>query len=221
MRRPLSRPFYVVPQKRLRITLTEKGRAARRTPITNTPPSAPTGLALTATTNAVMLSWNSATNSQTPASDGQRAVAPQSPAHRPDEWPDGVLERAGRGHVLRRWPLRHRDEHRFHSATHHHAHLQHQRHRLVGTADLRLVSATNREPEHFELNPHAEWQCESRDLARHQRGAVLSLGESVNLIIRCAHRVAPFSKGSSSLTTTRSSTGIALHCSPTARSVKV
>ena len=38
------------------------------TPITNTPPSAPTGLAMTATTNAVMLSWNSATDDQTPAS---------------------------------------------------------------------------------------------------------------------------------------------------------
>jgi hypothetical protein len=31
------------------------------TPVTNAPPGAPTGLALTATTNAVMLSWNSAT----------------------------------------------------------------------------------------------------------------------------------------------------------------
>src|SRR5207244_6914943 len=38
------------------------------TPLTNTPPSAPTGLAMTATTNAVMLSWNSATDGQTPAS---------------------------------------------------------------------------------------------------------------------------------------------------------
>ena len=38
------------------------------TPISNTPPSAPTGLAMTATTNAVMLSWNSATDGQTPAS---------------------------------------------------------------------------------------------------------------------------------------------------------
>jgi len=35
--------------------------------LTNSPPSAPTGLAMTATTNAVMLSWNSATDSQTPA----------------------------------------------------------------------------------------------------------------------------------------------------------
>ncbi len=35
---------------------------------TNTPPSAPTGLALTATANAVMLSWNSATDAQTSAS---------------------------------------------------------------------------------------------------------------------------------------------------------
>ncbi len=38
------------------------------TPLTNSPPSAPTGLAMTATTNAVMLSWNSATDGQTPAS---------------------------------------------------------------------------------------------------------------------------------------------------------
>ena len=38
------------------------------TPITNTPPSAPTGLAMTATDNAVMLSWNSATDDQTLAS---------------------------------------------------------------------------------------------------------------------------------------------------------
>jgi hypothetical protein len=38
------------------------------TPITNTPPSAPTGLAMTASSNAVMLSWNSATDGQTPAS---------------------------------------------------------------------------------------------------------------------------------------------------------
>ncbi len=38
------------------------------TPITNTPPSAPTGLAMTTTTNAVMLSWNFATDGQTPAS---------------------------------------------------------------------------------------------------------------------------------------------------------
>ena len=38
------------------------------TPLTNTPPSAPTGLAMTATTNAVMLSWNSTTDGQTPAS---------------------------------------------------------------------------------------------------------------------------------------------------------
>jgi hypothetical protein len=37
------------------------------TQLTNTPPSAPTGLAMTATTNAVMLSWNSATDGQTPA----------------------------------------------------------------------------------------------------------------------------------------------------------
>lgn len=36
------------------------------TPVTNTPPSAPTGLLMTATTNAVMLSWNSATDDQTP-----------------------------------------------------------------------------------------------------------------------------------------------------------
>ncbi|MGN6555361.1 MAG: FG-GAP repeat domain-containing protein [Verrucomicrobiota bacterium] len=35
--------------------------------ITNTPPGAPTGLALTATPNAVMLSWNSATDDQSPA----------------------------------------------------------------------------------------------------------------------------------------------------------
>jgi hypothetical protein len=38
------------------------------TPITNTPPSAPTGLAMTASSNAVMLSWNSATDDHTPAS---------------------------------------------------------------------------------------------------------------------------------------------------------
>jgi hypothetical protein len=38
------------------------------TPVTNTPPSAPTGLAMTASSNAVMLSWNSATDDQTPAS---------------------------------------------------------------------------------------------------------------------------------------------------------
>jgi hypothetical protein len=38
------------------------------TPVTNTPPSAPTGLAMTASSNAVMLSWNSATDGQTPAS---------------------------------------------------------------------------------------------------------------------------------------------------------
>src|SRR5205814_939114 len=38
------------------------------TPMTNTPPSAPTGLAMTASSNAVMLSWNSATDDQTPAS---------------------------------------------------------------------------------------------------------------------------------------------------------
>jgi len=38
------------------------------TPVTNAPPGAPTGLALTATTNAVMLSWNSATDDLTPAS---------------------------------------------------------------------------------------------------------------------------------------------------------
>src|SRR6185295_8750776 len=39
-----------------------------QTPLTNTPPSAPTGLAMTANSNAVMLSWNSATDGQTPAS---------------------------------------------------------------------------------------------------------------------------------------------------------
>ena len=38
------------------------------TPITNTPPTAPTGLALTATTGGAVLSWNSATDGQTPAS---------------------------------------------------------------------------------------------------------------------------------------------------------
>ena len=38
------------------------------TPISNTPPSAPTGLVMTASSNAVMLSWNSATDDQTPAS---------------------------------------------------------------------------------------------------------------------------------------------------------
>jgi hypothetical protein len=38
------------------------------TPVTNAPPAAPTGLALTATTNAVMLSWNSAVDDFTPAS---------------------------------------------------------------------------------------------------------------------------------------------------------
>jgi hypothetical protein len=38
------------------------------TPLTNTAPSAPTGLAMTASSNAVMLSWNSATDDQTPAS---------------------------------------------------------------------------------------------------------------------------------------------------------
>jgi hypothetical protein len=38
------------------------------TPVTNTPPTAPTGLAMTASSNAVMLSWNSATDDQTPAS---------------------------------------------------------------------------------------------------------------------------------------------------------
>jgi hypothetical protein len=37
------------------------------TPVTNAPPAAPTGLALTATPNAVMLSWNSATDDFTPA----------------------------------------------------------------------------------------------------------------------------------------------------------
>jgi hypothetical protein len=37
------------------------------TPVANAPPSAPTGLVLTATTNAVMLSWNSATDDHTPA----------------------------------------------------------------------------------------------------------------------------------------------------------
>jgi hypothetical protein len=37
------------------------------TPVTNTPPSAPTGLAMTTTADAVMLSWNSATDDQTPA----------------------------------------------------------------------------------------------------------------------------------------------------------
>jgi len=37
------------------------------TPVTNAPPGAPTGLALTATTNAVMLSWNSAPDDHTPA----------------------------------------------------------------------------------------------------------------------------------------------------------
>jgi len=37
------------------------------TPVTNAPPAAPTGLALTATTNAVMLSWNSAVDDHTPA----------------------------------------------------------------------------------------------------------------------------------------------------------
>jgi hypothetical protein len=36
-------------------------------PATNSPPAAPTGLAMTATTNAVMLSWSSATDAQTPA----------------------------------------------------------------------------------------------------------------------------------------------------------
>jgi hypothetical protein len=35
-------------------------------PATNSPPTAPTSLAMTATTNAVMLSWNSATDAQTP-----------------------------------------------------------------------------------------------------------------------------------------------------------
>jgi hypothetical protein len=38
------------------------------TPVTNAPPAAPTGLALTATPNAVMLSWNSAVDDYTPAS---------------------------------------------------------------------------------------------------------------------------------------------------------
>ena len=38
------------------------------TPVTNTPPSAPTGLAMTASSDAVMLSWNSATDGQTLAS---------------------------------------------------------------------------------------------------------------------------------------------------------
>ena len=37
------------------------------TPVTNTPPSAPTGLAMTTTTNAAMLSWNAAADAQTPA----------------------------------------------------------------------------------------------------------------------------------------------------------
>jgi len=37
------------------------------TPVTNAPPAAPTGLAMTATTNAVMLSWNSAVDDHTPA----------------------------------------------------------------------------------------------------------------------------------------------------------
>jgi len=37
-------------------------------PQNNTPPSAPTGLAMTASLNAVMLSWNSATDAQTPSS---------------------------------------------------------------------------------------------------------------------------------------------------------
>ena len=37
------------------------------TAVTNAPPSAPSGLALTATTNAMMLSWNSATDDHTPA----------------------------------------------------------------------------------------------------------------------------------------------------------
>lgn len=37
------------------------------TPVTNTPPTVPTGLLMTASTNAVMLSWNSATDGQTPA----------------------------------------------------------------------------------------------------------------------------------------------------------
>jgi hypothetical protein len=38
------------------------------TPITNTPPNAPTALAMTASSNGVMLSWNSATDDQTPTS---------------------------------------------------------------------------------------------------------------------------------------------------------
>ena len=38
------------------------------------------------------------------------AIAPQPPAHRPDQRPDRLLERAGRGHRLRRRPLRHRDQ---------------------------------------------------------------------------------------------------------------
>jgi hypothetical protein len=37
------------------------------TAVSNTPPSAPTALAMTATTNAVMLSWSSASDSQTPS----------------------------------------------------------------------------------------------------------------------------------------------------------
>ncbi len=37
-------------------------------PVTNTPPTAPTGLALTTTAGGALLSWNSATDSQTPAS---------------------------------------------------------------------------------------------------------------------------------------------------------
>ncbi|HMJ89504.1 MAG TPA: FG-GAP-like repeat-containing protein [Candidatus Acidoferrum sp.] len=38
-----------------------------KTTVTNTPPGAPTGLAMTASSNAVMLSWNSATDDHTPA----------------------------------------------------------------------------------------------------------------------------------------------------------
>src|SRR5437016_13117531 len=100
----------------------------------------------------------------------------QSPAYRPDQRPNRVLERASRGHLLRWRPLRHRDECGFASATLRLSQLStFNPPPVLDPADLRLGLATKPHVQPEQLDHHAEWQRESGNFVRYERRAVLSL----------------------------------------------
>src|SRR5688572_25180199 len=159
---------------------------------------------MTNSDNTVMLSWNSATDGQTPASGfsynvragttpggnvllsahvdatngfrrvpalGNAMLRHSLPTHRPDQRPDRVLERASRGHRLRRRPLRHRDECVKPAGAFRLPQLSTLNSQpFLVAAHLRLDLATKPRLEREQLDCRSKRQRESRDLARDQRG---------------------------------------------------